>query len=669
MSTPIILPATIPVAIYTRVSTQSQVGGRFDSCETQATACRTYLQSMATRGWFEVATITDAAYSGADMNRPGIHALKRLIEECGVKVVLIYRLERILRCTDEWSRFRAFLKRHGCKLVSPNEEFCDQTASGRLRNNVLMSVAEYERLNTAEKVREKMVEQVKRGIWNCGLVPFGYDYDRKAKALIPNPSEAAVVLHIYESVAQLAPFPQVAKELALRGEKTRDRVFKSRNGVERNVGGKAFRTDTLRSIIANPIYAGRLRFHRQEYPGSHRAIVSADLWERANAAMDRPAPRALQCDPRRNKHGHFLKGIIQCGICGRTSVPYRAGRRRDGQHYHYYTCDYAHNVSAGRKCAGTNIPAAFLESGLLEVVDQCGRHSEILEAAVKLSETRVSEDTAAWRQELEKVDAKLSEIARQMRNCAHAVQWESFDTLKDELRVQVATLAAEKQGLLVARERLSQRLQSWNLELADLATLRSDLQQFGTQFSAATPEQRIDIARALLGEIVLTSVHRDKPKGAIRSLRLDIKLQVISQDAGNEKPRRPVRLDVVVPGPRSKVKNLTFFPGDSEITITRMRIAASQPPTAVLHPLHRALRWGLRLRTEPSLKRITLAREEQVCPATITHHLKLLRLAPEIQVKLLGVTTQADLEKYSLNKMKALADLPVQEQLDLFGRN
>jgi hypothetical protein len=37
-STPSLLE-TVPVAIYTRVSTTGQVGGRFDSCESQAAIC------------------------------------------------------------------------------------------------------------------------------------------------------------------------------------------------------------------------------------------------------------------------------------------------------------------------------------------------------------------------------------------------------------------------------------------------------------------------------------------------------------------------------------------------------------------------------------------------------------------------------------------------------
>ena len=85
-------------------------------------------------------------------------------------MVLIFKFERMLRNTDEWAPFRSFLARHGCRLVSTTEDLSEETPSGRLKNNMLVSVAEYERLNTAEKVRAKLAELAKRGIW-CGDPP------------------------------------------------------------------------------------------------------------------------------------------------------------------------------------------------------------------------------------------------------------------------------------------------------------------------------------------------------------------------------------------------------------------------------------------------------------------------------------------------------------------
>jgi len=173
---------TVPVAIYTRVSTANQVGARFDSCESQAAVCRDHIAKQSAEGSFEVACHSDPAYSGGTMNRPGIRALMRHIETGKVKIGLIFKRERVLRSTDEGGPFRAFLQKHGCKRVSPTEDFSEETPSGRLKNNIIMCVSEYDRLNTDDKIRIKLNEQAKRGFWTGGQVPFGYVYDEAKKA-------------------------------------------------------------------------------------------------------------------------------------------------------------------------------------------------------------------------------------------------------------------------------------------------------------------------------------------------------------------------------------------------------------------------------------------------------------------------------------------------------
>ena len=43
---------TVPVAIYTRVSTANQVGGRFDSCDSQAAVCRDHIAKQSSGAAF-----------------------------------------------------------------------------------------------------------------------------------------------------------------------------------------------------------------------------------------------------------------------------------------------------------------------------------------------------------------------------------------------------------------------------------------------------------------------------------------------------------------------------------------------------------------------------------------------------------------------------------------
>jgi len=130
----------------------------------------------------------------------------------------------------------------------------------------------------------------------------------------------------------------------------------------------------------------------------------------------------------------------------------------------------------------------FLESALLEIVDLCSRRAEILDAAVKRAQTRSSADVAVWRQDMEKVNdnADWDQSADEELCSRGAMGW-ALMRLKDELQAEGLALAAEKQRQLVVRERLTQRLQASNLELANLAGLRSDLQYFVTAFSDGDP--------------------------------------------------------------------------------------------------------------------------------------------------------------------------------------
>jgi len=167
-------PKVVPVAITTRVSTLNQVGGRFDYYGSRAISCFDPIRKRVHEGWIEFFCRTNPANFGGSINRRGLQAFKLQIEAGEMKVVLIFKFERMLRNTDEWAPFRSFLARHGCRLVSTTEDLSEETPSGRLKNSMLVSVADYERLNTAEKVRAKLAELAKRGIWNCGRVLFSY---------------------------------------------------------------------------------------------------------------------------------------------------------------------------------------------------------------------------------------------------------------------------------------------------------------------------------------------------------------------------------------------------------------------------------------------------------------------------------------------------------------
>ena len=144
--------------------------------------------------------------------------------------------------------------------------------------------------------------------------------------------------------------------------------------------------------------------------------------------------------------------------------------------------------------------------------------------------------------------------------------------------------------------------------------------------------------------------------------------------ADSAAPTRPLglTLDVSLAPSSGSTKPVTLLAPfranvPCELGITRRATAAEPESPPMPHPIHRARAWRRRLDTERGLNQLKLAAEKGLSPGSITHHLKLLQLADDIQAKLLDLTKAEDVRRYGLNQMKALSELPHDEQRMRFG--
>jgi DNA invertase Pin-like site-specific DNA recombinase len=678
------------VAIYARVSTFNQIGGRFDSCESQVAICRDYIQKEAGEGWFEADCFTDPAYSGGTLNRPGIQALMRRIGLGEIKVVLIFKLERLLRSTDEWVPLRSFLERHNCQLVSATEDLSEETPSGRLKNNLLVSVGEYERLNTSAKVRAKLMEQAKRGYWACGLVPYGYSYDSEAQLLSPHPEEAAVVRRIFAEAARLVSLTDIANTLSAEGIRTRQRIYKQRDGNRREVGGVRFNSAVLRRMIGNSIYAGQVRMRGERFPGRHEALVSPKLWEEANAAANKPVVARRRQLRSPDKHFHLLKGVVHCGCCQRALIPDASGKRApDGKPYRYYTCCHLHKERTDSVCPVRRVSTAGLEAAYIGFLGECCRHPAILASCVEFSRQRGKTQQAALRAALSATDRALAELDRHLGNFAEVVTAGGLEVLTEELRKRAAALREDKQQKLVERERLRQDLAAYEENAPDIKVIRHALERFKQVFPSLEQEQQRDFVTLITDRIEVRPAAQPSPhaKGVRsqlpgRAFSLRIKLHVPNLVEGMEDrmagavPRSgqlsqflTLETSIVVNNMNASTPIAILTANQRPLHIARKSAApAAKPVPAHPHPIHRALAWSRRLANNSLLSKIMLAKQEGVAPGTVTHHLKLLQLAAPIQTFLLNLKTPSDLHLFSLNRMKALAELPAEKQMAEFSR-
>ncbi|MST93721.1 MAG: recombinase family protein [Pedosphaera sp.] len=675
---------SVPVAVYTRVSTDNQVGGRFDSCDSQLAICQDHIRKCAALGWAEVAHYSDPAVSGSSMDRPALRSLMRHIEAGGVKVILIFKLERMSRNVDEFGPFRSFLKKHGCRLESATEDISETTPSGRLKNNLMLSFSQYERENTAEKTQVKMLQQAKRGYWNGGAVPFGYAYDKNTQSLQPHPEEAAVVRRVFEETAKLVSLEKIADALNREGLRTRSRIYRSKEGGERVVGVKRFRSDGLRVMVANPIFRGIIRYAGQEYQGRHEPIVSERLWEEANAAVVKCVPRAPAMKLDQDKHFHLLKGLVHCGCCNRALVPHASGNRDEsGGYYRYYYCSNLVKERADARCTVRRLAAGSLESAVVQFLSQLGRHPDVIAASVGSSQSRRGVRIEGIKTELKEVDRELSEVSGRIRNCVEAITG-GGKQIATELASEIAILKDRKQEHLVKRERMNQELAACEGGVLDEARVRQAVEHFGQILQGLTPNEQKTLVGLFLERIEVYPSPGAEPSAssaAVRRMELRLKLNVPRLVEGMEermvvdgvgKPLLQSGMMITVQvalgqqGRSNQARVLSPFRCGEEVAAPApIRGPATQVGKAQ-HPLVRARVWKRILTKDPKLSLRKLAERVGEVAPTLVHYFKLLKLAPEIQDALVRLRDPRAVYFFSIRRLNSLASMDESEQRRLF---
>jgi DNA invertase Pin-like site-specific DNA recombinase len=97
----------------------------------------------------------------------------KAIEAKAVNLVLVTELSRFSRSTRDFSMLQEFLEEHDCKFLSIRENFDTSGAAGQMALNMMATIAEFERKQTAERISSSFQARAKRGIYNGGSVPIG----------------------------------------------------------------------------------------------------------------------------------------------------------------------------------------------------------------------------------------------------------------------------------------------------------------------------------------------------------------------------------------------------------------------------------------------------------------------------------------------------------------
>ena len=352
-------PRKLRCAIYTRKSTEEGLEKEFNTLDAQREACEAYVTSQRAEGWVLIANhYNDGGFTGGNLDRPAVQRLLRDIEAGLIDVVIVYKIDRLSRSLMDFAKLVEVFDRHGVTFVSITQSFNTTTSMGRLTLHILLSFAQFEREVIGERIRDKFAASRARGMWMGGRVPLGYDV--KERKLVPNPAEAATVRRVFQGFIETGSGSLLAKMLQAEGVTSKT--------------GRLLNKGDIYRLLNNSTYRGQAMHRGIAYVGEHKAIVSAELWDRAHAILQE-SPHA-RANRNRRQTPALLQGLI-FGADGRAMSPTHTRRR--GRLYRYYVSQAVlKSIGADNPALVRRVSAAEIEKLVIDQVRMLIRQPEVV---------------------------------------------------------------------------------------------------------------------------------------------------------------------------------------------------------------------------------------------------------------------------------------------------
>ncbi|MCZ2079937.1 MAG: recombinase family protein [Bryobacterales bacterium] len=398
------VPTPVRCAIYTRKSTDEGLNQDFNSLDAQRDAGEAYIRSQAGEGWTLLPDqYDDGGYTGANMDRPALRRLLADIQAKKVDCVVVYKVDRLSRSIRDFGKIMEILEKHGATFVSVTQQFNTTTSLGRLTLNILLSFAQFEREIISERTRDKQILARKRGKWTGGHLPLGYDLEDGN--LVINEEEAARVRQIFKWYLEGHSVHGIVAKC--EGLGWRNKEWATKEG--KTFGGHPMRKCHIYTMLANPLYAARIRAGDEIVAATHPRIVDDNTFDLVQQKL-----KANTRNPggeHRPRLEALLRGLLYCAACGSPMSPsYSSSKNR---RYRYYVCLRTMQRN-GDGCPTRAVSAPVVEEAVIESVRRFAAKPEVIEAIARAARHRMAEELGKYGDELKAVNIRVRNAKSQL---------------------------------------------------------------------------------------------------------------------------------------------------------------------------------------------------------------------------------------------------------------
>lgn len=351
-----------------------------------------------------------SGYKNSIDKRDVLNQIKEDAKNKEFDILVCYKDDRLGRREYEVPKYIKDLAKYGVLIYTVKDGLITpQNHAESLLSYVRFWHAEGSSMDTGQRVRDNAKELVKQGKFIGGKAPYGYElvfsgelskHQRALKKLQIVPEKAEVVKTIFSyAIHKNYGFLKIAKEL---NEEERYTTLAP--------NGFSWKSETVRSILMNPIYAGYTAYGRREHKGDAYKKLERDQWIYADSCNE------------------DIK-IIELEVWEKVQR-IRENRKAKMKEQHVYT---------------GNVPVST--TGTLALIDvlYCGyckrkmtngsvyNYWELADGEKK--KTKVSKYRCQTKQQAEKCEGKTLYRAEDLESIVFGVVKEYLTTLEDETRI------------------------------------------------------------------------------------------------------------------------------------------------------------------------------------------------------------------------------------------
>ena len=453
--------------------------------------------------------------------------------------VIVYSTSRLSRELFHALAYERELARAGVEVFYALTAGDQTSPEGRLIRHMFQALDQFEVEKLGREVRRGQTENTRQGYRNGGRAPYGYRLrhephpdpararagDKKSR-LVPDPERAPVIAEVFDRFLAGSGYKEITNHLNRPGGPPPPSHVDSK----RNTAGK-WSKNTLRAILQNPVYTGRLCWNRLDFRAvkqgegplvrrkpeewveaerRHEALVTDEQFERVQAEIGKRGRSEGSRRRSQQKRFYLLRGIVHCAT-GHNPLRMHGKTRKDNT---YYACCY--RISYGDKAAealGHGKWQYIREDALVKVIDaffatrvfgpkRLAHFRDQQAALAKEVHTDNGEERQRIAREVSDVEQRIErQLAAIESGVDPVLVGERIRALKDKREVAEAALAE-----LEADDR-----QNGTVDPEEACAVLDGIPDLGELLAEADPQQR----RAVFDAFRL-SVEIDRNSGQLR---------------------------------------------------------------------------------------------------------------------------------------------------------